>query len=532
MRKLLSIGLTMALALASGSAMGQGPSFADQDRNMVSSARDLPVRFGDSNRLWQQRLRGKWALSQPLVVGQSLLVGADARALTDEGLKRGNPRGGSLLCFDRKEGRLRWELSLPGDSYAGSYGVCTPPALEGKTLYVHGNLFIAAVDLKGLSDGNDGPFTDERTFYSRYAKDEPIEELKETYADILWVYDLKAEHGIYMHDASAGTPLIDGDLLWCNTSNALGRKASWTPTDAPYVVVLDKKTGRLIARDQVDIPMVYHGNWSTLTGGRVGDRRAVFWADGYGFLRAFAAVEPDASGRVQTLREIWAWDANPPEYRFHEGKPILYTRHRQLYPKYPQEVGDYVYREKHRENCAWGPCEFIATPVFHDGRIYIGIGRDHYYTLTGSENGGFYRIDPAGSENPPGPRVQWTCPRVGRTQCTVSIVDGLIFVADMTGTLTCVDLESGRMHWQETVDKHITCRSQWVADGKVYLANDRGEMHVWAASKDKQLLAVTKLGGQISTPAAADGVIYLVTNKTVSAYSVENQPEPEPEPRP
>ncbi len=522
------IPFLLLIALLTGPGRAEMP-FASQDRNHVSPARNLPVRFGDSNRLWQFRLGGKWALSQPKLVGDCLLVGGDARSLQDADLKRGNPRGGGLFCFDRKTGKLRWELSLPGDSYAGSYGTCTPPAVEGDRLYIHANLFIACVDLNGLEDGNDGPFTDERTFYSRYAKDEPLEKLKDTYADILWVYDLKAEHGIYMHDASAGTPLIDGDLLWCNTSNALGRNATWKPTDAPYVVVLDKNTGRLLARDQVDIPMVFHGTWSTLTGGQVAGRKCVFWADGYGFLRAFAPIEPDPDGKVQTLGEIWSWDANPPEYRMHEGKPILYTRHRQLLPKYPKEVETYVYRENHRENTAWGPCEFIATPVYRDGKIYIGIGRDHYYTLQGSENGGFYCIDPDAQAKPPAPAVEWTAPEVGRTQCTVSVADGLIFVGDMTGTLTCLDQKTGQMYWQETIDKHITCRSQWVADGKVYLASDRGEMYVWAADKDKKLLGVSKLGGHLATPEAADGVIYIVDGKTVSAYSVENQPAREQE---
>jgi outer membrane protein assembly factor BamB len=521
------IRITLAVATAlifSGLAAGEAP-FAAQDRNKVSAARNLPVRFGESNAIWQQRLTGKWALAQPLVVGDNLLVGGDARCLPDDDLRRGNPRGGSMLCFDRVTGNLKWQLSLPGDSYAGSYGVCTPPAVQGDRLYVHGNLFIACVDLKGLTDGNDGPFTDELKLYSRHAEDEPIQQLKGDYADIIWIYDLKSEHGIYMHDASAGIPLIDGDLLWCTTSNALGRDSAWTPTEAPYVVVLDKATGSLVARDAVDIPQVFHGSWSTLTGGTANGQRAVFWADGYGFLRAFARPEPRNDGQVATLEQIWTLDANPSHYRTHEGKRILYTRHNQLYPKYPKNV-EYAQKENHRANCSWGPCEFIATPVVHEGKLFIGIGRDHYYTLTeeGSKLGGFYRIEPDMKGDLGVEAVDWTAPAVGRTQCTASIVGDLLFIADMTGALTCLDIRTGKAHWQEKIGKHITCRSQWVADGKVYLSNDRGEMHVWAADATKKLLGVSKLGGKPATPTAVDGVIYIVNGRHVTAYSVENQP--------
>jgi outer membrane protein assembly factor BamB len=502
----------------------QHSSLQNPGRNMVCSATHLPESVSYDHIVWEKDIGAKWVLSQPFIADDLLILGTDARGLSDEALKRGNPKGGAYVALDHKTGERVWELSLPGKTYSGSYGTCTPPTREGDRLYGHSNGFIFCFDINGMADGNDGPFKDELEFYSMHVGEdgEPISEMKDNYGDIIWMFNMHEKYGMYIHDASAGSPLIVGDMLWCNTSNPLGRESKWGPTDAPYVVVLDKETGKLVARDAVDTPWIYHGHWSGLTLGEVNDEPAVIWGDGQGTLRSFELVEPKADGTTQTLTQIWEFDANPPEYRTHEGKPILYTRHGQLFPRYMDDV-EWAEKKGHKPNSEWGPSEFIATPVFYNGKIYVGIGRDHYYTMgpVASALGGFYCIDPNGKGDITKTNVVWKVPEVGRTQNTVAISDGLLFVPDMVGNLTCVDIETGEVLWQHDLEKYVASRNPFIADGKLYVASSRNEYYVFEVSREKKLLSQERMRGNPTTPAAVDGMLFVATEKTVAAYGKE-----------
>jgi DNA-binding Lrp family transcriptional regulator len=70
-------------------------------------------------------------------------------------------------------------------------------------------------------------------------------------ADILWLFDLTSGAGIWSHDAAHSSILIHGDFLYINTGTGVDNthKKIRTP-EAPSLVVLDKRTGRLVARDR------------------------------------------------------------------------------------------------------------------------------------------------------------------------------------------------------------------------------------------------------------------------------------------
>jgi outer membrane protein assembly factor BamB len=509
-----------------GAARGQATQWSDianNGRNMVSPAKNLPDEISTATLLWNFPLEGKHVFSQVHLVGDYLFVGGDANILRDEALRNSNPRGGGILCLNRRTGDLVWELSLPGKSYDGSYGVGSAPVVEGDRVYIHANAFIMCVDLKGLSNGNDGPFTDEITFDNRFAPEgQELRELKPNHADIIWQIYAKESFRTSVHDASAGTPLLDGDVLWSTTSHQIGNHAAaaWKPTDAAFVVALDKRTGRVLARDQADVPIVFHGSWSSLSLGEVNKQKAIFWADGHGRLHAFKPVEAKNDGTTQTLQEYWVFDANPPDWRYEDGKPILYSKHNQLFGKYPTDVEWAPYPAGHKEQTLRGPCEFIATPVYYDGRIYIGLGRDHYYTNSpeAAARGIFYCLDPNGEGDITKTNVVWKTDKVGRTQSTASIADGLLYVADMVGNLNCLDIKTGELVWQHNVGRFVECRSQLLADGKIYVANEKREVFVFKAGREKVLLSQGLLPGFVVTPAADDGVIYFATNRNIAAY--------------
>ena len=71
--------------------------------------------------------------------------------------------------------------------------------------------------------------------------------------------------GIWSHDAAHSSILIHGDYLYLNTGTGVDNthRRIRTP-DAPSLVVLDKRTGRLVARDDEHIaPNIFHSTWSS-----------------------------------------------------------------------------------------------------------------------------------------------------------------------------------------------------------------------------------------------------------------------------
>ena len=76
-------------------------------------------------------------------------------------------------------------------------------------------------------------------------------------ARVLWTFDMQEKVGAFPCDAANGSPLIDGDLLYVQTSNRIDRNSFSDPQkekrrkfpspEAPNVIVPDKRTGRLVA---------------------------------------------------------------------------------------------------------------------------------------------------------------------------------------------------------------------------------------------------------------------------------------------
>ena len=62
--------------------------------------------------------------------------------------------------------------------------------------------------------------------------------------------------------------------------------------------------------------------------------------------------------------------------------------------------------------------------------------------------------------------------------------------------------------------------SPLVADGKVYLGDEDGDLAILATGREKRVLAEVNLGSSIyGTPTAHDGVLYVLTSARLYAIS-------------
>lgn len=134
---------------------------------------------------------------------------------------------------------------------------------------------------------------------------------------------------------------------------------------------------------------------------------------------------------------------------------------------------------------------------------------DIIFGSTGSGGGGNYLVAARcdGSEPKLAYKVSTQAPYV-----PTSVARGdLLFLMSDGGIATCLDLKTGRVHWQKRVGGNYSS-SLVRAHDKIYCPSMDGEVVVLAADSEFQELGRTSLGEGIrSTPAIANGRMYLRT---------------------
>lgn len=86
-----------------------------------------------------------------------------------------------------------------------------------------------------------------------------------------------------------------------------------------------------------------------------------------------------------------------------------------------------------------------------------------------------------------------------------------MFVADFSGFIHCVDVATGKPYWVFDTKSHIWA-STLVADGKVYVGTEDGDVIVLAASKQMKELGRFDMRAPVySSAVAANGTLYVAT---------------------
>jgi outer membrane protein assembly factor BamB len=316
-------------------------------------------------------------------------------------------------------------------------------------------------------------------------------------------------------DAANSSVLVVGDFLYVCTSNGVDQWPSDTkplvvPAPlAPSLIVLHKNTGRLVAVDDERIgTRLLHGQWSSPSAGRVGDKTLVFFGGGDGLCYAFEALAEEPK-ELAKLKKVWSFDCIPPHYRVYENGKLLDYR-----------CGDKRNPMSRNKNDGTfvGTSEIVGTPVFHDHRVYVAIGRDPHH---GRGRGNLVCIDATKTGDITQTGEIWSYDEIERTISTVAIVDGLLYIADLPGRIHCLDADTGGCHWVYETGSEAW-GSTLLADGKIYLGTQK-YLFVLAADKQPKLLAKIRLGAPMDTsPVAANGVLYVAAHRYLWAVQKRN----------
>ena len=310
-------------------------------------------------------------------------------------------------------------------------------------------------------------------------------------ADILWLYDMPAELGVTPHNGSNCSILLYGNLLYVCTSQGVDWTHDHVPhPEAPSLIVLDKTTGKLIARDDFHIgPDITHGSWSSPAMGTVHGRPLGFFAAGNGWLYAFEPLDAAGGGdRPGLLKNVWRFNGHPLART--QGAPPPDHRH---------------------DSTSY---QVTAMPVFYKDRIYVTFTQEPFH---GMKLGRTVCVDAAGAGDISRSGTLWSYDEIGSSVSTVAIADGLVYAAGFDGRLHCLDAETGKCLWIHAAGGPLW-GSPLVADGKIYLGT--GKKILWVLAAGKQLKVINRIrmcDGIYTTPTAANGVLYVATNRHLYA---------------
>ena len=92
-------------------------------------------------------------------------------------------------------------------------------------------------------------------------------------------------------------------------------------------------------------------------------------------------------------------------------------------------------------------------------------------------------------------------------------INDIVIVVTSYGVVVCYDAATGKKHWLKELDKSVYS-SPMIADGKIYVLDKLGTMHILRADKTLTLVGESSLGeGSVCTPAFGEGRIYIRGDK-------------------
>jgi outer membrane protein assembly factor BamB len=155
----------------------------------------------------------------------------------------------------------------------------------------------------------------------------------------------------------------------------------------------------------------------------------------------------------------------------------------------------------------------VPSAVFHDGLIYM---------TRGYRNSPYLAIRPGGRGDVTSSHVVWRAPGGGSYAASLVAYDGLLYMTNDVGVLTCADMKTGDRLWQTRLDG-VFFASPVAADGKIYFLSQTGETIVVKAGRTPMILARNDLGERlVASPAISGGRIFLRSDARLFAIGTRS----------
>jgi outer membrane protein assembly factor BamB len=332
----------------------------------------------------------------------------------------------------------------------------------------------------------------------------------------IWTLDMIKTMGVFPHNLSTSSPMIIGDLLYLITSNGVDEGHINIPApNAPSFVAVEKKTGKVKWSKSYPGKNIMHGQWSNAVYSDAAGTPHVIFPGGDGWMYGLD---------LQTGDILWKFDGNPKDSK-------------------------YVLGGKGTKN------DFLATPVVHDNKLYIGVGQDpehdegigHLWCIDiakAIEKGKTNKdhdvsavndnFDPTADVNKNSALVWHYGGKAGadaernylfgRTMSTCAVHDGLVYACELAGYVHCLDAKTGKQYWEHNMES-ATWGSPYFVDGKIFQGNDAGQLFIFKHGKTKEDPKVIDFSAKYvrATPVVANGVLYVLTETPTKLYAIEKK---------
>lgn len=437
----------------------------DATRNPASPEHNAPVDWDvgtGRNIRWKARL-GSVAMADPVVAGGVIWIGSNNRRpwhrqMTNE--------AATLMAFQAQDGLQVLDYPMPplqGPMHRVlTIGLnCSPLIEDNRLWFVTARAEVVAWDLGPMLRG-EGP---------------PAERWRRGLIDEFQVYPRMA---IMADGKQCSIATSYRDRIYVVTANGAGRWGSPMPApEAPSLICLQRDSGETLWTDTSPGTNVISGQWGSPLVVEINGRGQVITPQGDGWVRSFDAL---------TGALVWKVDCNPK-----------------------------VTRSRADRN------HFLNTPVLYENRVYLAGGQD---METGEGPGDLWCVDPTRSgdlsaELDAGPGVSrpnpdsgvaWHYPGLGRTRSNVAVAGGMLVAGGFDGRVHCLDATTGKAHWTFDTRARIF-GSPLIVEGRVYVGNEDGVLHILALEPGLRLIARHEFAGPLyASPIFANGVLYVAAS--------------------
>lgn len=294
---------------------------------------------------------------------------------------------------------------------------------------------------------------------------------------------------IYVTFGSPGTAAIDtatGKVLWerrdleCNHFRGAGSSPiifqnllvmHFDGSDVQYVVALDKRTGKTV--------------WKT--------DRSVDFQD----------IQPN--GKPKADGDFRKAFATPQIVVGADGRPVLVSLGSMAAYGYEPLTGKELWRVVERSNFSMS-----TRPVAANGLVYYP---------TGFNTGQIFAVRPDGRGDVTATHVTWKAPRGAPNKPSILLLDGLIYMVNDGGVVTCIDAANGEEVWKGRLTDSYSA-SPVAAGGRIYFFSEDGRTTVIEAGRVFKKISENMLDdGFMASPAIDGRALYLRTKSHL--YRVE-----------
>jgi len=163
----------------------------------------------------------------------------------------------------------------------------------------------------------------------------------------------------------------------------------------------------------------------------------------------------------------------------------------------------------------------IASPIQAGGLVILTSGHGKFRPMraVAAEASGDITPPEIGDTNQ---WIAWSHPRKGNYIQTPIVVGDLLWGCLDNGVVTCFDVATGKVHYEERIGggKQGFSASPVAAKDRLYFTGETGDVFVLAATSKFSVLATNQLGGlSLSTPAISDNSIFFRTTEKLIAVS-------------